>query len=86
MAGCGASPAQSVKVGTANAHRPKVGADRYRDIKCTTVVGFRITHIRPLTTGETAESLEARVTALEPAFFVETLRGIAEGALELPGG
>ena len=34
--------------------------------------------------GETAESLEARVTALEPAFFVETLRQIAEGDLALP--
>lgn len=38
----------------------------------------------PLRPGETAESLEARVTALEPAFFVETLRQIAEGGLALP--
>lgn len=38
----------------------------------------------PLQPGETAESLEARVTALEPAFFVETLRQIAEGDLALP--
>ena len=38
----------------------------------------------PLQSGETAESLEARVTALEPTFFVETLRQIAEGDLALP--
>ena len=38
----------------------------------------------PLSPGETAESLEARVTALEPAFFVETLRQIADGDLALP--
>ena len=34
--------------------------------------------------GESAESLEARVTGLEPDFFVETLKRIAEGALALP--
>jgi phosphoribosylglycinamide formyltransferase-1 len=34
--------------------------------------------------GETPESLEARVTALEPQFYVETLRRIAEGAILLP--
>jgi phosphoribosylglycinamide formyltransferase 1 len=34
--------------------------------------------------GDTAETLEARVTALEPQFYVETLRRIAEGALSLP--
>jgi phosphoribosylglycinamide formyltransferase-1 len=33
--------------------------------------------------GDTAKSLEARVTALEPAFYVETLRRIASGELEL---
>lgn len=38
----------------------------------------------PLEPGETAESLEARITALEPAFFVETLRRIADGDLTLP--
>jgi phosphoribosylglycinamide formyltransferase-1 len=34
--------------------------------------------------GDTAETLEARVTALEPQFYVETLRRIAQGALSLP--
>jgi phosphoribosylglycinamide formyltransferase-1 len=34
--------------------------------------------------GDTPETLEARVTAAEPAFFVQTLQGIAEGALQLP--
>lgn len=38
----------------------------------------------PVEAGDTAEALEARVTALEPAFFVETLRRIAEGGLKLP--
>lgn len=38
----------------------------------------------PVEPGDTAETLEARVTSLEPAFFVETLRRIAEGALTLP--
>lgn len=38
----------------------------------------------PIQPGETAESLEARVKALEPDFFVETLQGIAEGRLRLP--
>jgi len=37
----------------------------------------------PVTEGETAESLEARVTALEPGFFVETLRRIATGEIVL---
>jgi phosphoribosylglycinamide formyltransferase-1 len=31
--------------------------------------------------GETADSLEARVTAREPAFFVRTLQAIAAGDL-----
>jgi phosphoribosylglycinamide formyltransferase-1 len=31
--------------------------------------------------GDTAETLEARVTALEPEFYVETLRRISQGAL-----
>jgi len=38
-----------------------------------------------LEAGETAEGVEARVTALEPAFFVETLQRIAAGDLILPG-
>ena len=38
----------------------------------------------PVMPGDTAESLEARITSLEPAFFLETLRRIAEGALKLP--
>jgi len=36
--------------------------------------------------GETPTTLAARVQALEPAFFVETLRRIAAGTLPLPGG
>jgi len=38
----------------------------------------------PLQSGETAETLEARVKGLEPAFFVETLQRLATGALSLP--
>jgi phosphoribosylglycinamide formyltransferase-1 len=38
----------------------------------------------PLQPGETAESLEARVTALEPEVFVETLQQLASGRLALP--
>ena len=38
----------------------------------------------PVAPGETADSLEARVTALEPMFFVETLQAIAAGDLALP--
>jgi phosphoribosylglycinamide formyltransferase-1 len=38
----------------------------------------------PVASGESAESLEARVTGLEPDFFVETLKRIAEGGLTLP--
>lgn len=38
----------------------------------------------PLESGDTADSLEARITALEPTFFVETLRRIADGDLILP--
>lgn len=40
--------------------------------------------IVPLAPDETAETLEARVKALEPMFFVETLRQLAAGALKLP--
>ena len=38
----------------------------------------------PLQPGDTAQSLEARVTAAEPSFFVETLKRIANGELALP--
>jgi phosphoribosylglycinamide formyltransferase-1 len=38
----------------------------------------------PVLAGDTAETLEARVTALEPEFYVETLQAIARGALVLP--
>jgi phosphoribosylglycinamide formyltransferase-1 len=38
----------------------------------------------PLNPGETVDSLEARITAMEPGFFVETLQRIAEGDLRLP--
>ncbi|HEY8617951.1 phosphoribosylglycinamide formyltransferase [Phenylobacterium sp.] len=45
------------------------------------VVARRAVEVRP---GDTAESLEARVTGLEPQFFVETLRRIEAGELQLP--
>jgi len=38
----------------------------------------------PVQPGDTAEALEARVTAQEPAFFVDTLRRISSGELQLP--
>jgi len=38
----------------------------------------------PVLPGDTAETLEARVRAAEPAFFVETLQRIARGELQLP--
>jgi phosphoribosylglycinamide formyltransferase-1 len=38
----------------------------------------------PLRPGDTAEALEARVRAAEPAFFVETLQQIARGDILLP--
>jgi phosphoribosylglycinamide formyltransferase-1 len=38
----------------------------------------------PVAPGDAPETLEARVTALEPQFYVETLRRIAEGAIVLP--
>jgi phosphoribosylglycinamide formyltransferase-1 len=37
----------------------------------------------PVEPGDTPESLEARVTGLEPGFFVETLRRIAAGEIVL---
>lgn len=45
------------------------------------VVARRAVAVEP---GDTAETLEARVLALEPPFFVETLQRIAEGACRLP--
>jgi len=38
----------------------------------------------PITSEDTPKSLEDRVKAAEPAFFVETLQRIASGALRLP--
>lgn len=38
----------------------------------------------PLLADDTAETLEARVKALEPGFFVETLQRLASGELSLP--
>ena len=38
----------------------------------------------PVLAGDTAEALEARVAAMEPGFFVETLARIAAGELRLP--
>jgi phosphoribosylglycinamide formyltransferase-1 len=38
----------------------------------------------PLAPGDDAAAIEAKVTAAEPAFFVEVLRWIASGALVLP--
>jgi phosphoribosylglycinamide formyltransferase-1 len=38
----------------------------------------------PTSAGDTPQTLEERVKALEPAFFVETLQRIAAGQLDLP--
>lgn len=38
----------------------------------------------PVLPSDTAESLETRITALEPAFYVKTLQEIAEGKRRLP--
>ncbi|MFN3572578.1 MAG: formyltransferase family protein [Phenylobacterium sp.] len=38
----------------------------------------------PVLPGDTAETLEARITALEPDFYVRTLQEIAEGRRRLP--
>jgi phosphoribosylglycinamide formyltransferase-1 len=38
----------------------------------------------PIEPGDTPESLEARVRAAEPGFFVETLQRIAQGEIGLP--
>jgi phosphoribosylglycinamide formyltransferase-1 len=40
----------------------------------------------PIEAGDTAESLEERVKALEPEFFVQTLHRIVSRQLELPSG
>lgn len=45
------------------------------------IVARRAVAVEP---GDTAETLEARVLALEPQFFVETLQKIAEGTCRLP--
>jgi phosphoribosylglycinamide formyltransferase-1 len=47
------------------------------------VVARRAVEIHP---GDTPETLEARVRAQEPGFFVETLARIARGEIALPGG
>ena len=36
----------------------------------------------PVPAGDTAEALEARVAAMEPGFFVETLARIAAGEID----
>jgi phosphoribosylglycinamide formyltransferase-1 len=45
------------------------------------VIARRAVAVEP---GDTPESLEARVTALEPGFYVETLQGIAAGTIPMP--
>jgi phosphoribosylglycinamide formyltransferase 1 len=40
----------------------------------------------PIEPGDTPETLAQRVQTLEPRFFVETLRRVADGTLSLPGG
>lgn len=45
------------------------------------IVARRAVGVEP---GDTAEALEARILALEPPFFVETLQRIAEGTCLLP--
>src|SRR6185503_20333014 len=45
------------------------------------VIARRSVAVEP---GDTAEALQARVTAQEPGFFVDTLRRIAEGEIVLP--
>lgn len=43
-------------------------------------------HAVGIAPGDTAEALEGRVRSEEPGFFVETLKRIASGELELPHG
>lgn len=38
----------------------------------------------PVLAGDTADRLEARVRGLEPAFYVDVLRGIVDGEIKLP--
>jgi folate-dependent phosphoribosylglycinamide formyltransferase PurN len=38
----------------------------------------------PLASGDDAAAIEAKVTAAEPAFFVDVLRRLSTGALKLP--
>jgi phosphoribosylglycinamide formyltransferase-1 len=45
------------------------------------VIARKIVPVKP---GDTAETLEARVRAAEPQFFVETLQRIANGQIRLP--
>jgi phosphoribosylglycinamide formyltransferase-1 len=45
------------------------------------VIAARTVPVQP---GDTPETLEARVTALEPPFFVQTLQRLADGSLRLP--
>ena len=45
------------------------------------VIARRNVSVEP---GDTAQALEARVTALEPGFYVETLHRIANGEVRLP--
>lgn len=40
--------------------------------------------VAPILAGDTAEDLEARVRAMEPGFFVETLQKLNRGELSLP--
>lgn len=40
----------------------------------------------PVLAGDTVETLEARITALEPPFFVETIARVVSGDLKLPKG
>ncbi len=47
------------------------------------VIARRGVEVEP---ADTAESLEARITSLEPRFFLETLKQIASGELALPHG
>ncbi len=47
------------------------------------VIAARDVQVEP---GDTPETLAARIQALEPEFFVDTLRRIAAGRLALPGG
>jgi len=45
------------------------------------VIARRTVAVEP---GDTPEGLEARVTGVEPSFYVATLQGIAKGSIQLP--